>query len=271
MTATATSRLSAPATATTPEQAAIGEQVEQLSRRLRLPYLRGAAAEILATARSQRWDPAEVLRVVLAAEADGRDAATIRNRRRRAGFPSGKTFDAWDATASSIPTGAQQGLRTLEWVARRENLCLAGPSGTGKSHFLEALGHHAIDEGYKVTWATLEQLGVLVRRHRVDDSIRTAIDRLLRTDLVIVDDIGLLPAGGDAAEAFYRLIDAAYETRSLAISSNIHPASFDELMPATLAAAGVDRLLHHAHVILTDGDSYRQREATTGKGVRSLT
>lgn len=120
-------------------------------------------------------------------------------------FPSGKTLDTWDATASSIPPGAQHRLRTLEWVARRENLCLAGPSSTGKSHFLEALGHHAIDEGYKVTWTTLEQLGVLVRRHRVDDSVRKAIDQLLRTDLIVVDDIGLLPAGGDAAEAFHRL------------------------------------------------------------------
>ncbi len=148
---------------------------------------------------------------------------------------------------------------------------IAITSGTGKSHFLEALGHHAIDQGLKVTWTSLEGLGQLVRRHRVDDSIGKAIARLLRTDLIIVDDIGLLPAGPDAAEAFYRLIDAAYETRSLAISSNIHPASFDELMPATLAAAGVDRLLHHAHVILTQGDSYRQTEATAGKGVTPLT
>jgi DNA replication protein DnaC len=78
-----------------------------------------------------------------------------------------------------------------------------------------------------------------VRRHRVDDSVAKAITRLLRVDLVIVDDIGLLPVSGDAAEAFYRLIDAAYEKRSLAISSNAHPAGFDELLPATLAAAGV--------------------------------
>jgi DNA replication protein DnaC len=134
MTSTTTSssgRVSAPATATTPEQAATAEQVEALTRRLRLPYLRAAAADTLATARAQRWDPAEVLRVVLAAEADGRHTATIRNRRRRAGFPSGKTFHAWDPSASSIPPGAQQGLRTLEWVARRENLCLAGPSSRG--------------------------------------------------------------------------------------------------------------------------------------------
>ena len=209
--------------------------------------------------------------MLLDAEADGRDAATVAARRRAAGLPAGKTFDAWDPTASSIPAATQQALRTLEWIGRRENLCIAGPSGTGKSHFLEALGHAAIDHGLKVTWVTLDGLGALVRRHRVDDSITKAITRLLRVDLVVVDDIGLLPVPHDAAEAFYRLIDAAYERRSLAISSNIPPASFDELMPPNLAVPGVDRLLHHAHVILTQGDSHRLREATTGKGVTPLT
>ena len=70
----------------------------------------------------------------------------------------------------------------------------------------------------------------------------------------------------------FRVVDAAYEKRSIAISSNIHPAGFDELMPKTIATATVDRLLHHAHVIVTDGqDSYRLAQATTGKGARPLT
>lgn len=271
MTAIPTATVTGPKTAATPEQQQLHDQVEAICRTLRLPHLRKAAADVLPAARSQRWDPAETVRVLLAAEADGRSAATIRNRCKAAGFPAGKTLHSWDPAASSIPTAAQQALQTLEWVGRTENLCLAGPSGTGKSHFLEALGHHAIQQGLKVTWTTLEGLGQLVRRHRIDDSVGRAIARLLRTDLIVVDDIGLLPAGADAAEAFYRLIDAAYETRSLAISSNVHPASFDELMPATLAAAGVDRLLHHAHVILTEGDSYRQAEAVAGKGVTPLT
>ena len=76
----------------------------------------------------------------------------------------------------------------------------------------------------------------------------------------------------DAAEALFRVIDAAYEKRSIAISSNIHPSGFDELMPKTMATATVDRLLHHAHVIITDGqDSYRLAQATAGKGVKPLT
>lgn len=246
------------------------EEMLRLARRLRMPYLRAHAPEVLATARAQRWDPAEALRVLLAEEIAGRDEATIRNRRKKAGFPAGKTFAVWNETASSIPQPTQQALRTLEWVDRHENLCVCGPSGTGKSHFCEALGQAAIDSGRSVAWFAIDELGALVRRHRADDSITKAIARLTRVDLVIVDDIGMLPVGADAAEGFYRLVDAAYEHRSLAVSSNLHPSGFDELMPKTLATATVDRLLHHAHICLTDGDSFRLTQATAGKGVKPL-
>ena len=148
---------------------------------------------------------------------------------------------------------------------------MCGPSGTGKNHFIEALGHQAIDKGKTVAWHTLETLAGLVRRHRADDSINKAIGKLIRSDLVLVDDVGLLAVSTDAAEALFRVIDAAYEKRSIAISSNIHPSGFDELMPKSIATATVDRLLHHAHVLITDGsDSYRLAQATAGKGVTPL-
>jgi hypothetical protein len=86
----------------------------------------------------------------------------------------------------------------------------------------------------------------------------------------VVDDIGMLPAGQDAAAAFYRVVDAAYERRSVAVTSNIHPSGFDSNMPKTLATATVDRLLHHAHLVLTKGDSHRLAEALAGKGVIPL-
>lgn len=114
-------------------------EVEQLMRQLKMPYAR-ALAPMLAT------------------------------RRKAAGFPTGKTFDAWDPAASSIPTPTQQALQTLEWVHRRENLVVCGPSGTGKTFFLEALGQAVVETGRRVAWFTLEHLGVLVRpphrRHR---------------------------------------------------------------------------------------------------------
>jgi DNA replication protein DnaC len=258
-------------TITTPAPPPLPEELEKLCRRLRLPYLRKHAPEVIATATSQRWEPAEVVRVLLAEEAAGRDRATISTRRRSSGLPAGKTFDAWDPADSAIPAATQQALMTLEWIGRAETLVLCGPSGTGKSHFIEALGHLAIDRGKTVAWHTPETLAALIHRHRADDTVGRAIGKLIRADLICIDDIGLLPISPEAAEAMFRVIDAAYERRSIAISSNLHPSGFDELMPKTIATATVDRLLHHAHVLITDGqDSYRLTQATAGKGVKPL-
>lgn len=257
-------------TAGVPTPPPLTGELEQLLRDLRLPHMRRAAPEIIATAKAQRWDPAEVIRALLTEETAGRNRSALATRRKAAGFPTGKTFDTWNPDVSSIPKPTQQALQTLEWIGRRENLVIAGPSGTGKTFLLEALGQQAVEHGHKVAWFSLEDLGLLVRRHRADDTVTKAIARVLRADLVVVDDIGLLPVGSDAAEGLYRLVDAAYEKRSVAVSSNLHPAAFDELMPKTLATATVDRLLHHAHVCQTSGDSVRLSQALAGHGVMPL-
>ena len=247
------------------------EELTAVLTRMRLPYLRALAPEVLATARAQRWDPAEVLRVLIAEEIRGRDEATRRMRRKAAGLPAGKTFDSWREADSSIPPATQTGLATLEWIGRHENLAIAGPSGTGKTHFVEALAHKVIDHGMRVAWFTLESLTATLGKAAVDGSVARAVARITRADLIVIDDIGMLPAGQAAAEALYRVIDAAYERRSVAITSNIHPSGFDTLMPKTLATATVDRLLHHAHVIVTEGTSLRLSDATAGRGVMPLT
>jgi DNA replication protein DnaC len=136
---------------------------------------------------------------------------------------------------------------------------------------VRSTGRRPIDHGKVVAWFAIEDLGTLVRRHRIDDSIARAFTPILRADLIVIDDIGMLPISPDAAEGLYRLIDAAYERKSLAVSSNLHPAGFDQLMDPTIATALVDRLLHHAHVVLTQGDSIRLADATSGKGVTPLT
>jgi DNA replication protein DnaC len=147
---------------------------------------------------------------------------------------------------------------------------LAGPSGTGKTHLCEGLAAKAVESGRRVAWFSLESLTATIGRARVDGSVARVVARICRADLIVVDDIGMLPAGQEAAEAFYRVVDAAYERRSVAVTSNLHPAGFDTIMPKTLATATVDRLLHHAHVVLTEGASYRLAEATAGKGVVPL-
>jgi DNA replication protein DnaC len=252
----------------TPTPPALPDELTMVLHQMRLPYLRKAAPEVLATARAQRWDPAEVLRVLLTEEIRGRDEATRATRRRTAGLPAGKTFASWRHADSSIPVATQQALATLEWIGRAENLAVTGPSGTGKSHLIEALAHAAIDTGRRVAWFTLESLTATIGRASADGSTTKTITKITRADLIVVDDIGM--AGQAAAEALYRLVDAAYERRSLAVSSNLHPSGFDEIMPKTLATATVDRLLHHAHIVVTDGDSYRLAQATSGKGVSPL-
>ena len=250
---------------------ALPTELDALLRRMRLPYLRAAAPDVIATAKAQRWDPAEVLRVLLAEEVLGRDTAGRRIRRKAANLPTGKTFTTWNDDQSCIPAATQHGLATLEWIHRAENLAIAGPSGTGKSHFVEALAHQAIDHDLRVAWFTLETLTTTVSRAKADGSVARTVARICRADLIVIDDIGMLPAGADAAEAFYRIIDAAYERRSVAVTSNIHPSGFDTIMPKTLATATVDRLLHHAHVITTKGDSHRLQQALAGHGTQPLT
>ena len=116
----------------------LDEVIAQLQT-LRLPYMRRVAPELLKTARAQRWDPAEAVKALLAEEIAGRAASSVQIRRKRAGFPSGKTFSTWDEAVSSIPAPSQRSLKTLEWIERKENLVVCGPSGTGKSHFLDSL------------------------------------------------------------------------------------------------------------------------------------
>jgi len=96
---------------------------------------------------------------------------------------------------------------------------------------VEALAHLAIEQDLRVAWFTLETLTTTIGRAKVDSTMARTVTRICRCDLIVVDDIGMLPAGQDAAEAFYRIIDAAYERRSVAVTSNIHPSGFDTIMP----------------------------------------
>lgn len=143
---------------------------------------------------------AEVLRVLLAEEARGRDEATRASRRKQARLTAGKTFSSWREADSSIPLPAQQALAGLEWVHRRESLALSGPSGTGRTHFVEARAHKAIDEGLRVAWYTQESLEHAVSSTAVAGSIGRTIARITRCDVIVVEDIGMLPSGQAAGE-----------------------------------------------------------------------
>jgi hypothetical protein len=144
--------------------------LEQLLRRMRLPHMRAVAPEVIATAKAQRWDPANVLRALLAAEVAGRDRSALATRRARAAISTGKTFDAWDEHTSSIPP-QRPGRGTLEWGRPAREPGRLRPVGHRHDLLFEALGQAAVETRKDVAWFTLEQLGVTVRAHRADDSV----------------------------------------------------------------------------------------------------
>ena len=131
---------------------ALPADIEAGLRRLALRAMRSLSPELLVTAKTQRWKPEEFLRTLVEAEIASRDASNAANRLRVAAFPVTKTLDDFDVRASSVKQTTFDYLSSLEWVRAKENLCLVGPAGTGKSHLLVALGHAANESGFRVRY-----------------------------------------------------------------------------------------------------------------------
>ena len=236
-------------------------------KRLKMAAMRRLAPELLVTAKTQRWSPEEFLRALVEAEITARDASNAATRRRQAGFPVTKTLDDYDLTASTIPPATFDYLASLEWIRAAENVCLIGPAGTGKSHLLLALGSAAVDAGHRVRYLTAADLVDTLYRGLADNSVGRVIDTLLRHDLVLVDEIGFAPLDDTGTQLLFRLVAAAYERRSLAIASHWPFDQWGRFLPEhTTAVSILDRLLHHATVVVTDGESYRMRDARQRRG-----
>jgi DNA replication protein DnaC len=236
-------------------------------RRLKLAAMRQLAPELLLTAKTQRWAPEELLRTLVEAEIAARDASNARNRLKAATFPVTKTLDEFDLPVSSINKASFDYLASPEWITAAENVCLVGPAGTGKSHVLVALGHAAVAAGHRVRYFTAAELVETLYRGLADNSVGRVIDTLLRNELIICDEVGFAPLDDTGAQLLFRFIAAAYERRSLGIASHWPFESWGRFLPEhTTAVSLLDRLLHHAHIVVTDGESYRMREARANGG-----
>jgi len=241
-------------------------------RRLKLATIRQLAPELLLTAKTQRWNPEEFLRTLIEAEIAARDASNARTRMKTAAFPVVKTFDEFDRTISNVATATLDYLGSLEWITARENLCLVGPAGTGKSHLLVALGVAAVHAGHRVRYFTAAELIETLYRGLADNSVGRVIDTLLRNDLILIDEVGFAPLDDTGAQLLFRVVAAAYERRALGIASHWPFEAWGRFLPEhTTAVSLLDRLLHHANIVVTEGDSYRMREARTKGGVNTKT
>jgi DNA replication protein DnaC len=243
--------------------------LEQGLRRLRLATMRAQAAEVLHVATTQRWPPEDVLRTLVRAEIVAREEANQRARYRAAGFPVPKTLAEFQLSLASIPPATFAYVASLEWVRAKENLLLVGPPGTGKSHVLIGAGDRAVAQGLRVRYLVAADLVETLYRGLADNTVGRVIEALLRADLILVDELGFAPLDETGCQLLFRFVAAAYERRSLGVASHWPFEEWGRFLPIPSTATSLlDRLLDHAVVVVTSGDSFRMREACARGGAK---
>jgi len=208
----------------------------------------------------------EFLERLLEDEIERRAHKQLVMRLRRAAFTGEKTLEGFDWSFNPNLNRRQiQDLSTCQWIERKEVVLIVGPSGVGKSHLAQALGHEACRRGCQVLFTSVVKMLTHLNGGRADGTRERRLATFLRPDLLILDDYGLTPLRGPAPEDFYEIINERYERGSLLVTSNRDysewPAAFVD--NPLLASAALDRLAHRAHLITITGASYRAHQRPT--------
>ena len=236
-------------------------EVAFLSRELKTPVIAQTFATLGDQAREQGWSHEEYLAAVLGRQVASRTANGTRMRISGAHFPQIKTLE--DFTFEHLPTAPRDviaHLATTTFVSRRENVVLLGPPGTGKTHLAIALGIKAAEAAFPVAFDSATGWITRLADAHAHGLLDRELRRLNRYRLLVIDEVGYLPFDPAAASLFFQLIASRYETGSVIVTSNLPFSRWGETLgDDVVAAATIDRLIHHAHVIALDGDSYRTR------------
>lgn len=241
------------------------KQIKEHAEKLRLTNLKKAPEELIHRAQIDKPSYMEFIMEILASEVSYRKSADLERRIRLAKLPKHNDLDSYDFNVSNGLLKAELSqLRELLWLEQNYNLILMGPSGTGKTYLAAGLIHDALTAGYRAYFLSMEELTNILKMKDITVSAMNAYNRLLKANVLAIDDIMLFPINKVQAVAFFNMINHLHEQASIIITTNKSPKQWAEtLEDEVLATALLDRLLYRCEVVKLKGTSYRMDNRKT--------
>jgi DNA replication protein DnaC len=242
-------------------------ELAYLTRVLKAPSLAASIERLAERARAESWTHEEFLAACLQREVAAREAHGGEGRIKAARFPGRKSLEDFDYDHQrSLKREVIAHLATLDFVTARENVIFLGPPGTGKTHLSTGLGIRACQAGHRVAFATAAEWVARLAEAHAAGRLQEELVKLARIPVLVVDEVGYIPFKAEAANLFFQLVSSRYERASLIVTSNMPFGRWGEVFgDDVVAAAMIDRLVHHAEVISLKGDSYRLKNRDLGR------